>query len=552
MANVLKLSLYTSEPPSGWIYDLYENEEHPDRGWLFYALRGVEEGDVDALVEEFLDGSDDMFEFIKQWLESLHKKKREEGKKAQGVILWFSEGKVHAFPLGGLHVFQNAPHRKRCLTDPIYDFTHYLRWKVFSPGDEKYRVSYSIYPITGEDSFDIMLKDGSKPWRITVDAFQDVWKSGEKKKKKRVSPKIAARKYGHRASVWVTLLLIFFVGVWYIWYHHSLQLNTQKQVEHTSTQTTSSTGSATGSGISFIEPLSLWSLSSLADIATQTYTDVKLPFGTVWDMASVKWTDGTYFIAFTNDVGSALRIAFDISGDIPKYLDKWHKATTISRSAIEGVNWNSPKTFVSPDLAGGKLVLKSTFVNSSWGTFDGLSDAFLDKLRDVSIQAENYDTTIALLTDDKVYLYSGRVGGTFKQLRMPIALPEGYKGERIYLSPAGDVYVLAYRNVREKKKYALVVMRASDDFVPDNLIIEKTEKLLDNLSATFIGAPYLWKEGVVAFPVSGPKDGLALINIVTWKATLIEGRGVIYPLSDDKLGVVFQSFFSLWDLERRD
>jgi len=135
---------------------------------------------------------------------------------------------------------------------------------------------------------------------------------------------------------------------------------------------------------------------------------------------------------------------------------------------------------------------------------------------------------------------------------MPISLPDEYHGERVYLSSAGDVYVLAYRNIRGKKKYTLIVMRAADDFVPDSLVMEKTEKLLDNLAATFIGAPYLWKEGVVAFPVAGPKDGLALINLVTWKATLIEGKGVIYPLSDDKLGVVFESFFSLWDLERRD
>ncbi len=555
MASVLKLSLVGPEigsdkMPSGWGADLYEATQ-PERGWLFYALKGVDADDIDRLVEEFTEGEEDFSEFVKSWLMDLHRKHESTRDKPRGVILWFSGGNVYTYPLGKAHVFQHGMRRKRCLTDPIYDFTHYLRWDVLSPGEADFRVSYAVYPIHPEDMFEIVLSDGTTYWKISVDDFQDVWQSGEKKKKIRVRASDARRKYGHRASVWVAVILIFLVGAWYIWYSSSLKKTISVPIDTaTGGGITSSTGQSSQGN--FIEPLALWSTVSITDIATETYKDVKLPISTVWDMSSVKWSDGTYFVAFTNDVGTALRIAFQLKSDHVSYLDKWYKATTISKPTIEGVDWTSPKTFVSPDLSGGNMVIKSTFVNSSWGTFDGLSDAFLDKLIDISIQADGYDTTIALLTDDKVYIYGGKVGGIFKQLRMPISLPDGYHGERVYISSAGDVYVLAYRSIRQRKKYTLIVMKAADDFIPDELVMEKTSKLLDNLSATFLGAPYLWKEGVVAIPVAGPKDGLALINLVTWKATLIEGKGVIYPLEENKLGVVFQSFFSLWDLERRD
>lgn len=555
MASILKLKLYGPEIgddklPSGWIAALWESGDRPERGWLFYALKGIDDDMVKDLVDEFLDGDSDMFAYIEQWLNALHQKKLEIGDKAYGVIMWFSDGKVHTFPLGGVHVFQHTVSRKRCLTDPLYDFTHYLRWKVLSPGDSMYKVSYAIYPIHAQDAFDVMLEDGNVPWRITVDEFQDIWQSGQGDRRKRgVSPAVAARKYRHRSSVWVAFILIFLIGAWYIWYKSSLQLNTDLLPSGTSTETVVSTSTPTGTNISYVEPLSLWSITELTDIATKTYTEQKLPFSIPWDIASVKWPDGTYFVALTNDVGSAIRIAFDVSGENIEYLDKWYKTVTIPKPSIEGVSWTLPQTFVSPEISGGKLVLRSTFVDALWGSFDGLSDAFYDKLKDISIQPDSYDTTIAMLTDDKVYLYSGRVGTIFKPLRIPIDLPEGYHGERLYLSPAEDIYVLAYRNVRGKKKYTLIVMRASEDFVPDELIMKKTEELFDNLSATFIGSPYLWKEGVVAFPVSGLKDGMALINIVNWRATLIVHKGIVYPMGDNRLGVVFQSFFSLWTLE---
>ncbi len=559
MESLLRLSLHGESSVNGWVIDLYYNEDRPSRGWLFVALKGVSDEDLDELLTTFLEGDDDMFAFIQEWLQDIHQKKIKEGDKAEGVILWFSEGHVHAFPLGGVHVFQNSPRRKRCLTDPIYDFTHYLRWEALSPGEKGFKVSYAIYPITGEDSFDIVFKDNETTLKISVDAYEDVWQSGrgqKKRKRKKVSPRTMTRKYGHRASVWVALILIFLVGAWYIWYRRTLPIAEMPQGE-TSTTTQTSTNTATSTpGNTYIEPLALWNITKLSDIATLTYADYKLPISNVWDIASVRWDDvnSTYFVAFTSDVGSAVRIAFALHTKSGKMalLDKWYKTVTVSSPPIEGVNWKSPQTFVSLDFDGNKLVLKSTFVNASWGSFEDLSDAFLDKLKDMSIQADGYDTVIALLTDKEVYLYSGNVGGTFKSLRMPISLPDEYHGERIYLSPSGDVYVLAYRDIRGKKKYSLVLMRASDDYVPDNLVMEKTETLLDDLAATYIGAPYLWKDGVVAFPIAGAKDGIALINIVNWKATLIEGRGVIYPLTDNKVGVIFESFFSLWNLERRE
>ena len=558
MESLLRLSLHGEESVDGWVVDLYYNEERPSRGWLFVALKGVSDEDIDRLLSTFLEGNDDMFAFIREWLQDIHQKKVEEGNKAEGVILWFAEGHVHAFPLGGVHVFQNSPHRKRCLTDPIYDFTHYLRWEALSPGENGFKVSYAIYPITGEDSFDVVFKESDTTFKISVDAYEDIWQSGrgeKKRKRKKVSPRAMTRKYGHRASVWVALILIFLVGAWYIWYRRTLPIAEMPQGGTPTTTHTSTTATSTP-GNTYIEPLALWNMTKLSDIATLTYADYKLPMSNVWDMASVKWNDAssTYFVAFTSDVGSAVRIAFALHTKDGKValLDKWYKTVTVSSLPIEGVNWKSPQTFVSLDFNGNKLVLKSTFVDASWGSFEDLSDAFLDKLKDMSIQADGYDTVIALLTDNEVYLYSGNVGGTFKSLRMPISLPDEYHGERIYLSPSGDVYVLAYRDIRGKKKYSLILMRAADDYVPDSLVMEKTETLLDDLAATYIGTPYLWKEGVVAFPVSGAKDGLALINIVNWKATLIEGRGVIYPLTDNKVGVIFESFFSLWNLERRE
>ncbi len=559
MESLLRLSLHGEESVDGWVVDLYYNEERPSRGWLFVALKGVSDEDIDRLLSTFLEGDDDMFAFIREWLQDIHQKKVEEKDKAEGVILWFAEGHVHAFPLGGVHVFQNSPHRKRCLTDPIYDFTHYLRWEALSPGENGFKVSYAIYPITGEDSFDVVFKESDTTFKISVDAYEDIWQSGrgeKKRKRKKVSPRAMTRKYGHRASVWVALILIFLVGAWYIWYRRTLPIAEMPQGgTPTTTQTSTNTATSTPRN-TYIEPLALWNITKLSDIATLTYADYKLPMSNVWDMASVKWNDAssTYFVAFTSDVGSAVRIAFALHTKDGKValLDKWYKTVTVSSPPIEGVNWKSPQTFVSLDFNGNKLVLKSTFVDASWGSFEDLSDAFLDKLKDMSIQADGYDTVIALLTDNEVYLYSGNVGGTFKSLRMPISLPDEYHGERIYLSPSGDVYVLAYRDIRGKKKYSLILMRAADDYVPDSLVMEKTETLLDDLAATYIGTPYLWKDGVVAFPVSGAKDGLALINIVNWKATLIEGRGVIYPLTDNKVGVIFESFFSLWNLERRE
>ncbi len=520
---ILKVVLQ-GEPPAGWESELSGFERDPSRGWLYFAVSpGFDRNLLDQLKTAFHQSEGGISEFIRSWLMDVHRWAVESNVRPKGVIVWIHSGGVDVFPLGGVHVFHKKLHSQSCLTDPLYDFTRYVRWNLLSPGDEGYKPSWAHADVDAGDQLELVAQDSDDKWSLVVTEkaiFEDPHRSREYRPIKR----------GPSRYIPAGLVVLVLIGLLFVWAKFFVPKPDVGPggIVHTSTTATTATGG--GESTVAITPLSLWDTASITSIATQTLSGFALSIEKPCSITALKatWGERPLYVAMTDDLGSAVRLRILEENGYKVIVDK---STTLVKPWLKAIVWPSAAPIVTLDLSGGEVVLKAPFSGGVWGRFKGLSDAALNKIVDADVdEVDGTNKAVAVvLLPDRFIVYKGRAGGEFEAISTPIYLPPGYVGQRVALGDGGNVWVLGCKERRGGRSCAIIKFDASNAYIPDEAVKEFTQKLLDNLDADFYG-PLVVSDGRVMFAETGVKDGLAVLNPTRQTATLYVAVGPVYPL----------------------